>query len=71
MEDLMDLYTKIVLTVIAGALSVLAWRQVGTAYAQADAPTITHVSICDSANTKRCVGINDKGQLEVFAHPAN
>lgn len=66
----MDLYTKIVLTVIAGALSALVLQH-GIDAARADIPTITHVTICDSANAKRCVGINDKGQLEVFAHPAN
>lgn len=68
----MDVYTKAVLTVIAAALLLLVCQNFGFAVAHADTtPTITHVAICDSANFKRCVGINDKGQLEVFAHPAN
>ena len=67
----MDLYTKLVLTVIAAALSALVWQNFGAAPARAETPTITHVAICDSENFKRCVGINDKGQLEVLTHPAN
>jgi hypothetical protein len=64
----MDFYTKIVLTVIAGALSVIAWRDLAAAPAEAQTPALTHVSICDSGNPNRCVGITDKGWLDVFAH---
>jgi cytoskeletal protein RodZ len=64
----MDLYTKIVLTVIAGALSVLAWQNLAGAPAHAQTPTLTHVAICDTSNPNRCVGINEKGWLDVLVH---
>jgi hypothetical protein len=67
----MDLYTKIVLTVIAGALSVIAWRDLPAGPAQAQTPTVTHVVICDSGNTNRCAGISDRGQLDVLAYPGS
>lgn len=67
----MDTYTKIVLTVIAGALSVIAWQDLNApALAQA-APALTHVVICDSGNANRCAGISDKGWLDVQTHPAS
>jgi hypothetical protein len=38
MEERMDLYAKIVLTVIAGALSVIAWKELEAGPAQAQTP---------------------------------
>jgi hypothetical protein len=69
----MDLYTKIILTVIAGALSVIAWQGVAPvpARAQAQAPTLNRVVICDSDHPARCASISDKGQLDVSAHPGS
>ena len=64
----MDLYAKIVLTVIASALSVIAWKELAAGPAQAQTPTITKVVICDSSNPNRCVGISDKGWLDVQTH---
>jgi hypothetical protein len=68
----MDFYTKAVLTVIAAALSVIAWQNLATAPARADAmPPLTRVAICDPGNSTRCVGITDKGWLDVMVHQAN
>jgi hypothetical protein len=67
----MDLYTKIVFTVIAGALSVLAWQNLAAGPAQAQTPTVTRVVICDSNNPNRCVGVTEKGQLAVLSLSPN
>jgi len=65
----MDLYTKTVLTLIAAALSVIAWQNLAIPPARADAtPSLTRVVICDPGNPNRCVGITDKGWLDVAAH---
>jgi hypothetical protein len=69
LEGLMDLYTKIVLTVIAGALSVIALQELGAIPAQAQTPAVSKVVICDSGNPNRCVGVSDKGWLDVQTHP--
>jgi hypothetical protein len=68
----MDLYSKIVFTVIAIALSIIAGQRIigsEPTPAQAQTSAITHVAICDSDNPKRCVGISDKGWLDVQSHP--
>jgi hypothetical protein len=67
----MDFYSKVVFTVIAIALSIIAGQRIlgsGTTQAQAQTPTIAHVAICDTDNPKRCVGISDKGWLDVQTH---
>jgi hypothetical protein len=66
----MDLYTKIVLTVIAGALSAIALQNLASS-ARAQAPSLTHVVVCDSSNPNRCAGISDKGWLDVQTHAPN
>jgi hypothetical protein len=65
----MGLYMKTVFTVIAIALSVIAWQDLKAGPAQAQTSGITHVVICDGNNAQRCVGVTDKGQLDVLAHP--
>ena len=67
----MDLYTKIVLTVIAGALSVIAGQNLRPAPVQAQTPPVTRVVICDPHNSERCVGVADKGWLDVLPHQSN
>lgn len=66
----MDLYTKVVLTVIAVTLSVIALKDTGAIRAHADTPQITRVLICDSSNTQRCAGISDRGELDVLSRAA-
>lgn len=65
----MDLYAKIVFTVIAAALSVIALQQIGAIPAQAQAPSATKVVICDNDNANRCVGITTDGKLPVESFP--
>jgi len=65
----MDRYTKLVLTVIAVALSAIAWKDFAAAPAQAQVPALTRVVICDPNHELRCVGISDKGWLDVRAFP--
>lgn len=69
----MDFYTKIVLTVIAGALSVIALQNFGAipARAQAPAPGVSKVALCDITHASRCVGITDDGKLTVLSSPGN
>jgi hypothetical protein len=68
----MDVYTKIVLTVIAVALTAIALENLmPSARAQAQAPSLTRVAICDSGNPDRCTGITDKGWLDVVTHSPN
>lgn len=67
----MDFYTKAVLTVIAVSLSVIAWQNLAVPAQAQTTPSLMHVVICDSNNANRCVGITDKGWLDVQAHPAN
>jgi hypothetical protein len=68
----MDLYSKIVFTVIAVALTLIAGREiVSSTQAQAQGPTLTRVAICDTGNPNRCVGISEKGWLDVQTHSAN
>jgi hypothetical protein len=68
----MDLYSKIVFTVIAIALSIIAGQRIiGVASAQAPTSSFTHVSICDTDNPKRCAGISEKGWLDVQTHPGS
>jgi hypothetical protein len=67
----MDLYSKIVFTVIAVALSIIAGQNIiGLALtrAQAQVASFSRVAICDPDNAKRCVGITDKGWLDVQTH---
>lgn len=66
----MDLYTKVVLSVIAIALSVIALEDMGAIHARADTPGITKVLICDSSNTQRCAGISERGELDVLSRAA-
>lgn len=51
----MDRYTKIVLTIIAIALSVQVLQR---AASPAHAADILKVAICDAANTYRCAEVN-------------
>jgi hypothetical protein len=66
-----DLYTKIVLTVIAVALTVIAGQTLVGLSTPALAQTPQgpmKVVICDSNNQNRCVGVSDKGWLDVASH---
>jgi hypothetical protein len=67
----MDIYTKIVLTVIACALSVIAWHNIAPVPAQAQSQLINKVIICDSDNPNRCASISPNGQLDVATHPGS
>jgi hypothetical protein len=70
-EVWMDLYTKIVLSVIACALSVIAWHNIAPVPAQAQSPLINRVVICDGDNPNRCASISPNGQLDVATHPGS
>ena len=64
----MDLYTRIVLTVIAGALSLLVAQNAGILKARADegdAPA--KVQLCNSDGTF-CAHIDETGRLSVTKH---
>jgi hypothetical protein len=71
----MDLYAKIVFTVIACALSAIAWQDFALAPARAQMDPklnpITKVIICDAGNFERCGSLNDKGWLVVETHPGD
>jgi len=68
---IVDLYTKIVLTVIAVALSVIAAQNLRPTPVHAQTPPVTRVVICDPHNSERCVGVADKGWLDVLPHQSN
>ena len=62
----MDIYTKIVLTVIAVSLSVISLQNVGVvpAFAQ-QRQTIQKVLICSTARNDYCAEVSD-GYLQVL-----
>ena len=59
----MDRYTKVILTIIAFALCVLAIENFQSAIAQAQS-RVTKVAICDDSGT-RCAEVLD-GKLLIF-----
>jgi hypothetical protein len=62
----MDIYTKIVLTVIAAALSALAVEN-GTGAARAAGDTPMKVVICDPKDPTICAGVsNAHGSANAF-----
>jgi hypothetical protein len=66
----MDRYTKVVLTVIAVALSAIAWKDFAPVPAQAQAMPLQRGVICDPEHVLRCSGISEDGRLDVRTWPA-
>jgi hypothetical protein len=67
----MDIYTKIVLTVIACALSAIAWQDFALAPARAQVPPVIKAIICDANNPNRCTSTTEKGWFVVETHPGD
>ena len=65
------MYSKIVISVIAIALSVIALHQIVASPAQAQGAVATKVLICDPSNVNRCVGLTEDGKLPVLSYPKN
>lgn len=60
----MDWYTKAVLTVIALALSVIAFQQLAAQPAMAEQGTL-RVTICDDGASYRCAKVTTGGALKI------
>jgi hypothetical protein len=67
----MDLYAKFIFTVIACALSAIAYENFAMGPARAQLPPIAKVVICDATNFDRCASIDDKGWFVVETHPGS
>jgi hypothetical protein len=66
----MDFYTKLILTVIAAALSTIALENIVASKADAQTqPVISKVILCDAGNIERCLGITPDGKLPVVVFP--
>jgi hypothetical protein len=64
----MDFYTKVILTIIAAALSTMALQNVVAT--KADAQTfVGKVVLCDAGNPDRCLGITPDGKVPVIIYP--
>jgi hypothetical protein len=65
----LDIYTKMVLTVIAVSLSVISLQDLGRVRAEAQQrPTIQKVLICSPARPDYCAEVSD-GYLQVTSTP--
>jgi hypothetical protein len=69
-EEQMDRYTKLVLTVIAVALSVIAWKDFAAIPAWAQDLPPQRVIICDPEHALRCVSVSENGHFDVRTFPA-